>query len=111
MDSKVVEAILRLDQGEEAALATIVATKGSTPRKSGAQVLFYRDGRTAGTIGGGCGESEVRQHAFQALNTKKSALVQVNLTHDVAEEDGMVCGGIMEVFVEPVQGKYEQNKQ
>lgn len=105
MDSKVAEAILELNQGEEAALATIVATKGSTPRKAGAQVLFYRDGRTAGTIGGGCGESEVRQHAFQALRTKKPVLVHVNLTHDIAEEDGMVCGGIMEVFVEPLQGE------
>ena len=105
MDSEVVAAILQLGKGEEAVLATIVATKGSTPRKAGAQVLFYRDGRTAGTIGGGCGEAEVRQHAFKTLRTQTPVMVQVNLTHDVAEEDGMVCGGIMDVFLEPLLGE------
>lgn len=87
--------------GEKAALATIVATKGSTPRKAGAQVLFFPDGRTVGTIGGGCGEAEVRGHALRAIEKGEPLLIQIDLTHE-AEQDGMVCGGIMEVFLEPI---------
>lgn len=104
MDAKVIEAISELAAGEKAAMATIISTKGSTPRKAGAQILYFPDGRVVGTIGGGCGESEVRGHAFQALTTGLPVIITVNLTHDVAEQDGMVCGGIMEVFIEPVQG-------
>ncbi|MFZ3101376.1 MAG: XdhC family protein [Desulfitobacteriaceae bacterium] len=105
MDDKVLRAILQLNQAEEVAVATIISTKGSTPRKAGAQVLFYRDGRTAGTIGGGCGEAEVRRQAFRVIETGKVTLMDVNLTHDIVEEDGMVCGGEMEVFIEPFKGK------
>lgn len=105
MDDKVLRAIIQLNQEEEVAVATIISTKGSTPRKAGAQVLFYLDGRTAGTIGGGCGEAEVRRQAFRVIETGKATLVDVNLTHDIAEEDGMVCGGVMEVFIEPFKGK------
>ncbi len=104
VDAKVIEAITQLASGEKVAMATIIGTKGSTPRKAGAQILFYPDGRAVGTIGGGCGESDVRRYAFQIIATGESQVVQVNLTHDVAEEDGMVCGGIMEVFIEPVEG-------
>ena len=101
MDSKVIEALSRLE-GEKVALATIITTKGSTPRKAGAQVLFYRDGRAVGTIGGGCGEAEVRRHAFKVIDRGEPTLILVDLTHDVAEQDGMVCGGTMEVFLEPI---------
>lgn len=101
MDSKVIEAITRLE-GKKAALATIIETKGSTPRKAGAQVLFLLDGSTVGTIGGGCGEAEVRGHAFRAIEKGEPLLIQVNLTHELAEQDGMVCGGTMEVFLEPI---------
>lgn len=101
MDSKVIEVISCL-AGEKVALATIIATKGSTPRKAGAQVLFFQDGRTVGTIGGGCGEAEVRGHAIRAIEKGEPLLIQVDLTHEAAEQDGMVCGGIMEVFLEPI---------
>lgn len=102
MDNKVVNSILNLEQNELAALATIIATRGSTPQKLGAQILFFRDGRTAGTIGGGCGEAEARRHAWQVIESGKPALIEINLTHETAEEDGMVCGGTMEIFIEPV---------
>lgn len=102
MDNNVFESILNLPQEEQAVLATVIATRGSTPRKAGAQILFFRDGRTAGTIGGGCGEAEARRHAWQTLQTGKPVLVQIDLTHEVAEEDGMVCGGTMEIFLEPL---------
>ncbi|HVJ50250.1 XdhC family protein [Desulfitobacterium sp.] len=115
MDSKVLETLLRLneesqtnqDAGSEndlfnqAALATIINTLGSTPRKAGAQILFFRDGRVVGTIGGGCGEAEVRQHAFRVIEQGQPAVVEINLTHEAAAEDGMVCGGAMQVYIEP----------
>lgn len=103
MDHKVVQAVLGLEADEEAALATVIATRGSTPQKAGAQVLFYRDGRTAGTIGGGCGEAEARRLAWEVLRTRRPRVAEIELTHELAEEDGMVCGGIMEVFIETVK--------
>jgi xanthine dehydrogenase accessory factor len=84
-----------------AALATIVKTKGSTPRKAGARMLIYRDGRTLGTIGGGCGESEVRLQALNIIDDGKARMRKVSLTADIAAAEGMACGGTMEVFIEP----------
>lgn len=115
MDSKVLETLHQLYEEAEsdqashvevdplssAALATIINTLGSTPRKAGAQVLFFRDGRVVGTIGGGCGEAEVRQHAFRVIERGEPEVVDINLTHEVAEADGMVCGGVMQVYIEP----------
>lgn len=101
MDHQVIEAITQI-KGEKAVLATVVGTKGSTPRKAGAQILFFLDGRSVGTIGGGCGEAEVRGHAFLTLQNGEPRLVEVDLTHEIAEKDGMVCGGTMEVLLEPL---------
>ena len=84
------------------ALATIISTKGSTPRKVGAKMLVFPDGRFLGTIGGGCGESDVFHEAVQVIEDGQSRVMQVDLTADEAGESGDVCGGIMEVFVEPV---------
>lgn len=84
-----------------AALATIVRTKGSTPRKAGARMLIYRDGRILGTIGGGLGESQVRQQAFNVIDSGKPQKYKVSMNADIAARDGMACGGNMEVFIEP----------
>ncbi len=94
-------AVVAAKEGTPAALATIVKTKGSTPRKAGARMLIYRDGRTLGTIGGGCGESEVRLQALSVIDDQKARLYKVSLTADIAAAEGMACGGIMEVFIEP----------
>jgi len=102
LDKRVLEAVLELAEDMPAALATIVATKGSTPRKTGAQILFYRDGRSVGTIGGGCGEAEVRWQALQVMEENRPQLLEVNLANDLAGEEGMVCGGVMTVFIEPL---------
>ena len=102
MDTKVLDEIMNLKQDEQAAVATIIATRGSTPRKSGSQVLFYRNGLTVGSIGGGCGEAEARRLALLVMESGSPAIVEVNLTHDIAEADGMICGGVMEVFIEPI---------
>ncbi|GFN22258.1 MAG: XdhC family protein [Thermoanaerobacteraceae bacterium] len=106
MDKELVNTIVNLlEQGETFVLATIVRTKGSTPREAGSGLVVLPDGRMFGTIGGGCAEAEVRQRALEVLQDGKAGVVRVDLTAEVAEDEGMVCGGIMDVFLEPLGGK------
>jgi xanthine dehydrogenase accessory factor len=88
--------------GARAALATIIVRKGSTPRKDAAKMLIYEDGRRTGTIGGGCTEAEVCREALASLKSGKPILLKLDLTGDAAEDGGMICGGSMEVYVEPI---------
>ena len=93
------------EKGEEAVLATIVSRKGSAPRSVGTKMLIWADGRQMGTIGGGCAESEILQKGRQMLLDEKDGafrLVQVDMTADQAEEEGMVCGGTIEVALEKI---------
>jgi xanthine dehydrogenase accessory factor len=100
----VLEAALRAElSGEPAALVTVVATEGSTPQKAGAKMLVYPDGRIVGTIGGGCVEAEMTWRARQAIESRKPQMASYELTADQAGEDGLVCGGRMQVFIEPVE--------
>ncbi len=102
---EVLEAALRAETaGEPAALVTVIATEGSTPQKAGAKMLVYADGRIVGTIGGGCLEAEVIGRAREAILARKVRLAAYDLTPDQAGEDGLVCGGRMQVFIEPVEG-------
>lgn len=102
---EVLEAALRAEEsGEPAALVTVVATEGSTPQKAGAKMLVYPDGRIVGTIGGGCVEAEMTWRARQVIETRKPQMASYDLTADQAGEDGLVCGGRMQVFIEPVEG-------
>ncbi|HVR72594.1 MAG TPA: XdhC/CoxI family protein [Vicinamibacteria bacterium] len=101
----VLEATLRAElSGEPAALVTVVATEGSTPQKAGAKMLVYPDGRIVGTIGGGCVEAEMTWRARQAIESRKPQTAAYELTADQAGEDGLVCGGRMQVFIEPIEG-------
>ena len=88
--------------GEKAALATIIRTKGSTPRKTGSRMIVFPCGRIEGTIGGGCGEAEVIEKAFQVIQTNTPSQKSVDLTKGLFYEDGGICGGIMDVFIEPL---------
>jgi xanthine dehydrogenase accessory factor len=92
-----------LERGEEVALVTIVASTGSTPQRVGAKMLVYADGRTVGTIGGGCYENEAFWKAREVIKARKPLNVHFELTDDIAEETGLICGGQMEVFIEPVE--------
>jgi xanthine dehydrogenase accessory factor len=99
------EAALRAQaRGERAALVTVVATEGSTPQKAGARMLVHADGRIVGTIGGGCLEAEMAWRAREAIGGGRPRLVSYDLTPDQAGEDGLVCGGRMQVFIEPMEG-------
>lgn len=85
-------------------LATIISRKGSAPRAVGTKMLILQDGRTEGTIGGGCLEARVITGAreLMAQTEKRAILMQADLTAQEAEEEGMVCGGILEVFLERI---------
>jgi len=101
----VLEAALRAEEGgEPAALVTVIATEGSTPQKAGAKMLVYPDGRIVGTIGGGCVEAEMTWRARQSIEARKPQVASYDLTPDQAGEDGLVCGGRMQVFIEPIEG-------
>jgi xanthine dehydrogenase accessory factor len=92
-----------LQQGEEVALVTIVASTGSTPQRVGAKMLVFADGRTVGTIGGGCYENDAFWKAREAIASRKPLNMKFELNDDFAQETGLVCGGQMEVFIEPVE--------
>jgi xanthine dehydrogenase accessory factor len=92
-----------LDRGEEVALVTITSALGSTPQRVGAKMLVYADGRTVGTIGGGCYENDAFWKAREAITARKPLNVKYELSDDFAEESGLICGGQMEVFIEPVE--------
>jgi xanthine dehydrogenase accessory factor len=92
-----------LSRGEEAALVTIVSSNGSTPQRVGAKMLVFGDGRIVGTVGGGCYEHDAIGKARQVLTSRKAITVKYDLNDDFAEETGLVCGGQMEVFIEPIE--------
>jgi xanthine dehydrogenase accessory factor len=101
MDSIFKDAVKKVcSEHPPAALVTIISVKGSTPRNPGAKMLVLPDGRIFGTIGGGCGEAWIIEEARSALLSLTSAIRNIDMTDDVAEGEGMVCGGIMEVFID-----------
>lgn len=103
MLESVLAAAARAEQrGEAAALVTIVSTSGSTPQRVGARMLVFADGRTVGTIGGGCYENDAAGKARDAIRTRACGLVRYDLADDVAGETGLICGGQMSVFIEPL---------
>jgi xanthine dehydrogenase accessory factor len=87
-------------RGERVAVATVAHTRGSTPQRRGAKMLFFESGATAGTVGGGCVEAEVWAEARETLRNGTPALHRFQLTADAAGEEGMVCGGTMEIFID-----------
>jgi xanthine dehydrogenase accessory factor len=92
-----------LEQGESAALVTIVSTLGSTPQRVGAKMLVFADGRMVGTIGGGCYENDAFWKAREAISNRRPQLVHYELTDDFAQETGLICGGQMDVYIEPIE--------
>jgi xanthine dehydrogenase accessory factor len=104
VDTEVYEALMAASAaGRPVALATVVRTRGSVPRHAGSKMLIDPVHGLVGTIGGGCGEADVLDAARQALNDGSARLVQVELTDAITSFSPAVCGGIMEVFVEPIR--------
>ena len=99
------------ERGERVVVATVAHTRGSTPQRRGAKMLFFENGEVAGTVGGGCIEAEVWAEAREALRTGISALHHFSLTEDEASEEGMVCGGTMEIFIDVWEREGQMGKR
>ncbi|MFZ5649243.1 MAG: XdhC family protein [Bacillota bacterium] len=103
MDPVIIEKLIEAyDSGVGSATATIIKSWGSTPRKAGAKMLITGSGSFFGTVGGGSGEARVMREALLVMAQKKPANIRINMTNDVAADEGMVCGGEMDVFIDVV---------
>lgn len=97
------EEIVRMRRaGERGALATIVHTNGSIPSFEASRMLVREDGRIAGTVGGGCVEAEVWAAAKEVIQSEMPRKMTFTLNHDAGEDSGLICGGTLEIFVEPI---------
>jgi len=95
--------IVRLRKsGQKCALATIVQVNGSIPSYESAKLLVREDGSMAGTIGGGCVEAEVWNAAREVIETEQPKHLTFSLGQDAAYDNGLICGGQLNVFVEPI---------
>lgn len=96
------------EEGQSGALATVVARKGSAPMSGDAKMLVREDGSTEGTVGGGCLEAEVWETAMSVLETGEPEKLRFDLTQQEAEDSGHICGGVVEILVEPFQAFQEE---
>jgi xanthine dehydrogenase accessory factor len=97
------EEIMRLrQQGRRGAIATIVNVRGSIPSFETAKMLIRDDGSIVGTIGGGCVEAEVWRAAREIMESEKPRTLTFNLNEDPKYDTGLVCGGTLDIFIEPV---------
>ena len=104
MNAEVFAAVAEaIERGEPAALVTIVAARGSTPQRVGAKMLVFADGRIVGTIGGGCYENDAFWKAREAIASRKPLLLHYELSDDFAQETVLICGGQMDVYIEPIE--------
>ncbi|MFC1909011.1 XdhC family protein [Chloroflexota bacterium] len=95
--------IVRIRQGGEvAALATIIWVKGSTPRAEGTKMLVRSDGSILGSVGGGCLEADVWQAAMKVIEEEIPKAIDFDLTGQEETAEGLICGGTMQVFIEPI---------
>jgi xanthine dehydrogenase accessory factor len=92
---------LRKD-GRRGAVATIVNVRGSIPSFKTAKMLVRDDGSIVGTIGGGCVEAEVWQAAREVMESERPRTLTFDLNQDPKYDTGLVCGGTLEIFVEPI---------
>jgi xanthine dehydrogenase accessory factor len=103
MKEVIQEAVKLLEEGQPCVLATVVRTKGSTPQKSGAMLLVRADGTGVGTLGGGCVEGDIWFAAREILrNHGGPEFKNYYLNEDIAARDGLVCGGTMYFYLEPL---------
>jgi xanthine dehydrogenase accessory factor len=103
MKEVIQEAIKLLEDGQPGVLATVVRTKGSTPQKPGAMLLIRQDGSGVGTLGGGCVEGDIWFAAKEILRLHGGPeFKDYYLNEDIAARDGLVCGGTMYFYLEPL---------
>ena len=97
------EEIVRMRRaGQRGAIATIVHTNGSIPSYESSRMLVRDDGSIVGTVGGGCVEAEVWAAAKDVIRSEEPRKMTFNLNNEAAYDAGLICGGTLEIFVEPV---------
>ncbi|BAE82666.1 XdhC/CoxI family protein [Desulfitobacterium hafniense] len=101
---------LSLGKEDNKAIVTVISTRGSVPRKAGAKMIVWPDGRILGSIGGGCSEGAVIQTARDIIREGGYRLSTVDMTGSIAEDEGMVCGGTMEVLVESFNNRKDSKR-
>ena len=101
LNKDVLEALAK-SQNEKMSLVTVISTKGSTPRKAGSKMIVYDSGKIIGTIGGGCAEAKIIKDAALMAGSKNLKIETIDMTGEIAEEEGMVCGGKMTVLIEAI---------
>lgn len=94
-----------IKSGEAAALVIVIKTEGSAPRKAGAKMIVIKDGTTIGTMGGGELEEKVIREALEAINKRSPKVVSFTLDVEKGKLD-MMCGGTLDVYIEPVMMLY-----
>jgi xanthine dehydrogenase accessory factor len=97
------ELVELLTQGQPFSLATVVHTAGSTPQKAGARAIFLPDGRVLGTLGGGCMEAESRRRGLELIQGGDPLFYELHLDDDFGWDDGLICGGTAQIFIQPMR--------
>ena len=97
-----------LKNGKIGAIATVISRNGSAPRDVGAKMFVGEDGKIYGTIGGGNLEHSVYKQALSTMGTEKPEMIHIRMDSKDVASDGMICGGDIDVFLEPVNEKYSE---
>jgi len=106
MEEIYVEIVKALEKKERMALATLITRVGSAPRAAGAKYLVKGDGTSLGSIGGGCVEAEVWQGAREVIEKGEGGVLHFKLTAEQLAEGGLICGGNVDIFLEPLRGDF-----
>lgn len=100
------EIVKALEKREKVALATLITRVGSAPRAVGAKYLIKGEGSSVGSIGGGCVEAEVWQEAQKVMEKKEGRILHFELTSEQLAEGGLICGGNIDIFLEPLREEF-----
>src|SRR4030042_1606834 len=100
------ETVKALERKEKLALATLIARVGSAPRAAGAKYLVKEDGTSLGSIGGGCVEAEVWQGAQEVIGKGEGGVLHFRLTAEQLAAGGLICGGNIDIFLEPLKEEF-----
>lgn len=100
INKDLIEEILSYSGEEGIAVATVVKAKGSSPREPGAGMLVYPDGEISGTVGGGSAEAAVIEKALDLIDKGGSCKLEFDMSNEEAADEGQLCGGKAEIFIE-----------